>query len=324
MSLDATALLPGIHASLCGMLFAFYTAYIFYVYQKISDIENELDFQIASIGNCNFITVDVDTELSVENYNKYTDEIKMRFFALGNSADYDYDQLKAQQVEIEKILNIFMSLISQFQEKYKFVPNIDDFNTTLYKKSYSDIEKVYGVFNYYYDIFIKKLIQNYEMNSQLLKLKILEKVYKELDMQFGSSGFEIPHETYKQMVKSGYDSYINMIVIREKSFENIIQNINNCFNFFKIEFIEIKKTIKKLDRVKEVHNLYKKSEMVFAFLAFILVLGIISPLVIIAKKDCLVGTFIISWQFELLLMLLTFLPYVAVGFFSLKELKEKL
>lgn len=322
MELTALSLLPGVHASLAGIFFAFFTAYVFFVYQKINEINDDLDSVISEIKVSRTTCLVEETDFSIESIERDQQIIKEISLNLSTGLSLTESQLRFELEEAYKALGLFINIIENTYFRFKFLPKIENFDIELYKDSYQKFDHIHGILKYYEQFYISNIVKELSEIHNLILLKIKERIPLETIKEFESLGANLSKDQLSQQVQQRIDIETDYLDNRLKWLSSFEDTLQSFYKFYDNDYKNIKKLISKKDRIKTTHNLYKISINVFVFLILILVLGIFIPILLVAKSECLKSYFFVSWYFQVLFSIITFIPYLVLSLIGIRQLKE--
>ena len=150
--------LPGIHASLAGIFFGFFTGYVIYILQKISSIKDEIDRTILSFKPSEIVMVSFGDESKLNSSEDFYNEIKRISYSLSVNNWLSEKDIEDQLKDVFKALSLFGALISNLNNDLGFKPRVENFNQRIFQESYQIFEKNYSLI---IDLLRKSLLQVY-------------------------------------------------------------------------------------------------------------------------------------------------------------------
>ncbi|MGX2584727.1 hypothetical protein ACWB3E_18815 [Acinetobacter baumannii] len=323
MSLSAIELLPGVHASFIGIIFAFFTAYAFYVYQKVNDIKDHLDKLIIEMSSYTHQFDDNESEFNLDYINTCAEKIKQIRLGLSVGSGMSEEDLKSELEKVYKAYYLLNLIISGTYDKFGFKPEIQSFNEKNYKANYNIYSEIYGIVEYYRNVHLRQITETHGLILKYLDPKIEERVSRELRSDFQKLGHQLADQEFKDQFTSRMEIERRMIYTKDQAIlSNFQSNLDGYISFYNNEYRNIQKLISEIGRVTGNHDIYKISIDVFGFFILILILGILIPILILAKEDCLIDTVFTSWVFQIVLSVVSFAPYIYVYISGLKKIKS--
>lgn len=344
--------IPAIHATIVGLLAAFYTAFFFYAYQKVMEsfkkIEEATIFA-GFISNPSYIQLNkYDVTFYDESgnldwrgkceplINTAAKMFQHKPFIGNEKAKLEFENKVVETVE--KISSLFHILFTT----YPFT------GTSIAKPQNTNLINKHKKFNYqrYNEIILiiqhlSHIGENY--NQYLVMLfEEYDRIHSENKMQHAQTEIKKRYAQLDQIISTTTDPDIKSSLektkmeisqsinsfVRNQEVSNNLELMNDFFERVKIYkervIPVINKSLAEFESYNNDFQIKKLSITMIGIILFILTFGIVLPLILVKESSYLNGSiFCFTRDFiEYSLLTISFLPYFVLCFYSFKKLKE--
>lgn len=339
--------IPGIHATIIGILAAFFSVFFMFAYQKVTETKKMLDrsLKVAEsfsksdffyFSDCTLIDNNGDLNWDEDCRTLIRDSILL-FSSLRSrrnlpSLHPDSQTVQIDPIQVGRLVNEFLCLFSLFFSTYPFYKTPLTSASKLFKGS------IDNEFNYsrYYEIERRISDLMHDWNNNQESLIQLFKTYDEIQENNHQMDYAEHLAFYKAESEKivGMDKKIWESVFQEaESLSDIflpkkrLPELYNFFNKVKKYQEEVMPVISEsLSEFESYNNELKVKEITkFALktLCYILVFGVIFPLILLellTKVENANNYFIISY-IEYFILLISFAPYFLICIYFIRKIE---
>lgn len=297
--------IPGIHATIVGVLAAFYSAYFMFAYQKVTEAKKKLEKVLK-------VSKDICTpDKSVTNgHSPLIDE----------NGNLDWDEKCKNLIRDAKSIFSFLDTIkpgTDFQYSY----NEDD-----QKKIMKLVDELTPFFSLFFT--------NYPMNG-VSKVTTSQSVLKKINNTFDYDRYSEIQRRISYLMWIWDTSQQSLITLfreydetKERPFDKRLPYLIEFFQ--RVQTYEnqvmptLEETINEFESYNDELKVKNTTKNVLYISAYIMVVGVITPLIlleIISKIEKFNNCLFISY-IEYFILLSSFAPYFIIGFFFLKKIEN--
>ncbi|WP_191112924.1 hypothetical protein [Acinetobacter lwoffii] len=328
-------IIPGVHASIIGIFIAFFSAYFFFVYQKLTEAQENIDSFIKKLerpvfNNYFYMLSEPDFqhyqdyqtvyEKFKSNFEKIDDlSLTISYLDISDDVTQPNDEEKKEISSIEKQLNDAWShydnTIYYLYYGFGLIPPLTDFDSNQYLNN-SEKFKLYS-----------ELIETYSSRYRINDLIECSDTFNDIYKKFKINEELIHFEKYRKTAGKDFEMLKARVLEPYKNQSNRIkyhfcaENINNLMDFYNHQYPEIIYRINKLKKIHETFKLKKYFRVCLSLFLVVMIFGILSPLFIIkslAQCDLIFFNefYITSSVVENIIVLISFAPYIGICLYS--------
>lgn len=326
-------IIPGVHASIIGIFIAFFSAYFFFVYQKITEAQENIDRFVKELEHpvfykdfYNFSSPEfqeyLDDKIVYEKFkSNFFDildlSIEVKHFNISDNITKPNDEEHKKILEIQRKLNNVWShynnTIYYIYYGLGLIPQLDDFNSNKYLNN-KDKFKLYSELIEFYSSKhrIPNLIECSNAFNSVYKIFRKNEALRHCE-KYKKSG---DYEKVKPRILESYNIQSDII-----KYETCIENIKNFLDFYYNHYPEIIYRINKLKKIHKTFRLEKYFRVCLSFFLIVIIFGILTPLFAIkylSKYDPIVFNIfcITSSLIENIIIFISFAPYIGICLYS--------
>lgn len=325
--------IPGIHATIVGVLATFFSAYFMFVCQKVIEAKNNLEKVLKDAKRISTLDSSVSNGYSPlidENGNLDWDEKCKNLIRKAKT------ELSENEIDRQKVTQIVDELTPFFS---LFFTNYPMNGVSRVTTSQSVLKKINNTFDYdrYSEIHRRISYLMWVWNTSQHHLIRLFEIYDQIKAQENKNNMQIEIDRVNRDFEENPGANQQ---VRQRIFQQIRDNFNILahaerlpllFDFFQrvkeydAQVIPtLEETTKDFKYYKDELNVMENTKTVLYTSMFIMVVGIILPLILVKiignsnepYYNCLINSV------EYIILILSFAPYFIMGFFFLKKIEN--